>query len=125
MLTLLMKKLIWDVICRQSHGYVLTQQDGGGPGEGFHARHRRELPEAERPVVLAHLQRHSHHGQHVIQHLRHKTRGEEEQLQFYPNQCFLTDEMVKYIEREIKSSELFTDSCSFSSPPLISFVHWS
>lgn len=86
---MLMKKFIWNVIHRQSHCWVLPQQDGGVPGESLHARHRQELPPAARRVVLSHLQQHSHHRQHVVQHLRHQVRGVEGHLHVHLNEISL------------------------------------
>ena len=54
---------------------MLTQQDDGGPWESFHARDWWKLSYAERLDVLSHLQRHSHHGHHVIQHMWDETWG--------------------------------------------------
>ncbi len=73
---------------------MLTQQDGGGPRESLHARHRRELPPAQRHLMLSHLQRHSHHGQYVIQRLRHKTWGMEKHSHFLSKSQCLTDQIA-------------------------------
>lgn len=77
------EKLMWHVICRKGHSAVLTEQDGGGPGESLHARHRWELSEAEGPVVFPHLQQHPHHGHHVAEHLRHKTWGVQKNIYLF------------------------------------------
>lgn len=60
---------------RQCHSTMLSKQDGDYPGKSFHAWYWRQLPPVDWPVLLPLVQRHSHHGRHVLQHLRHRTRG--------------------------------------------------
>ncbi|CAF92912.1 unnamed protein product, partial [Tetraodon nigroviridis] len=63
------------VIRRRGHHPVPTKQDHGDAGEGFHARPGHELPEAQRPHLLADLQPHPHHRRHVFHHLRNQSPG--------------------------------------------------
>lgn len=69
---------------------MFTQHNESHPGQSFHAWYWRKVSEAERPFLLPVLQWHSHHGDHVPQHLWHNTGGLEKKL-------YIKIEMIKML----------------------------